>query len=142
MPEPAPSSHDRVQARRPKFSTRAAWVERLRRDSVRDSGPATGWRGRYPRAFFLAIEAVCALFGFPGMGWIMSGQALVGVAAIVVSPILGWVVIPSVFPPSEARQAPLIAPVPVLAYLGISTLLSLTFLWLSLAQEGRTESQV
>jgi hypothetical protein len=65
---------------------------------------ATGWRERFtlyqgPVTPDLArlnpplrvlIEFVCALFGFPGFGWVMSTRVVVGVVLMLVGPAFAW----------------------------------------------------
>ena len=36
------------------------------------------------------IEFTCALFGFPGFGWVMSTRVVVGVVLMLVGPAFAW----------------------------------------------------
>jgi hypothetical protein len=40
------------------------------------------------------MEFFGALFGFPGLGWLYAGQALVGVALLCAGPAVAWALIP------------------------------------------------
>lgn len=62
-------------------------------------GKEPAWRRRIPITYFLLAEAVGALAGFPGFGWIMSGRALVGLTMACVSPALAWAIVPLLMSP-------------------------------------------
>lgn len=44
----------------------------------------------------VAVEAVTALCGFPGLGWLISGRVVTGVVLLAVVPSLVWGIIPMV----------------------------------------------
>ncbi len=43
----------------------------------------------------VAVEFVAALFGFPGLGWLISGKVMTGLFLLVVGPSIFWGVLPA-----------------------------------------------
>lgn len=112
---------------------RATWRSEIQQTAYRYNGPTSRVRRKYSNRYFLAIEAVFGFMGFPGLGWLFSGQAIVGVALIVVSPIILFVFIPIVISVNHVTDQFLGAPMHMMLYIGASTLLSVLSLWLTLA---------
>ncbi|MCB0026550.1 MAG: hypothetical protein KDE28_01500, partial [Anaerolineales bacterium] len=110
---------------------RAAWWADMRQLPVRTNGVAAAWRQRIPITYLLAAEAMSGLFGFPGLGWILSGRPILGLPLMLTGPAVAWAVIPLLFSPYG--DGPLLAwgRYALLVYLLVSTLLSVGGLWLS-----------
>ncbi len=70
----------------------AAW-DRLKA-STHAYSPAPEWMDRARWYWFVAIEVVAAASGFPGLGWIFAGRAVVGLPLALVGPAMAWAVIP------------------------------------------------
>lgn len=73
---------------------RREWFERWRETLATYSGPLPERVRKIPIPAILAMELVGALFGFPGLGWLYSGQALLGVALLCIGPGVAWALIP------------------------------------------------
>jgi hypothetical protein len=75
-------------------SSRAEWLMRWRENVAGYTGPLPPRVAKMPLAFILVIECMGALFGFPGLGWLYAGQAIVGVALLCLGPAVAWALIP------------------------------------------------
>ncbi len=73
---------------------RAEWMARWRENAATYTGPLPPRVDKMPLGFILLIECVGALFGFPGLGWLYAGQAIVGVFLLCVGPAVAWALIP------------------------------------------------
>jgi len=78
---------------------RADWLARWREALSSYSGPLPERVQNIPLPFVLALEFISALFGFPGLGWLYAGQALVGVAFLCAGPAVAWALIPLLISP-------------------------------------------
>lgn len=74
--------------------SRAEWFARWRENVATYSGPLPPRVQKIPLAFILAMEFFGALFGFPGLGWLFAGQAIVGVTLLCLGPAVAWALIP------------------------------------------------
>lgn len=78
-------------------ATRAArveWSARWRENLATYTGTLPPRVQKIPLGFILMIEFMGALFGFPGLGWLYAGQAIVGVAMLCIGPAIAWALIP------------------------------------------------
>lgn len=66
---------------------------------VRFSGPMPKSLHRIPPMYMIMVEAVGALMGWPGLGWLFAGQMMVGVALLIIGPAITWAVLPLLFSP-------------------------------------------
>ncbi len=73
---------------------RAEWFGRWRESFASYSGPLPERVQKIPLPALLAIEFFAAFFGFPGLGWLYAGQALLGVALMCLGPAVAWALIP------------------------------------------------
>ncbi|MGE5224295.1 MAG: hypothetical protein ACM3PY_17805 [Omnitrophica WOR_2 bacterium] len=121
---------------------RAEWADSLAHIADRYNGPARPWLMRFPMRYYLIAEAVSSIAGFPGLGWILSGKAFPGVLFMIVGPVLAWAAIPSLFDPFMTGLLVPIGYESVLVYLGITTLLSVFSLWMSIRRRMRVLSTI
>jgi len=78
---------------------RREWAARWR-DSLREySGPLPPRVEKMPLLAIVAIEFFGAMFGFPGLGWLYAGQALVVVIMLCAGPSVAWALIPMLTSP-------------------------------------------
>lgn len=117
---------------------RREWADHLRHIPDRYNGPAPRLRRHFPIGYFLGAEAAGAVVGFPGLGWILSGQALVGVPLALTGPAIAWAVVPILMDPYGSGQLAALGIYAPIIYLGTSSLLSIGFLWLSLTRRSRS----
>lgn len=111
---------------------RAAWWAGIQNLPGRYNAPLTGWRRHIPRGYYLAVEAIGAIVGFPGLGWIMSGQALPGVPMALAGPAIAWAAVPIMMSPYGNGPLVSLGILAPILYLTLSTLLSVGLLWLTL----------
>ncbi len=95
-------------------------------------------REHFPPGYFLLIEAVLGILGFPGIGWIFSGKGSLGLGIAIISPIFAWVGVPILMTLYHLDAMTPIGPVAILAYLAFSTLLSVTALAVSLYKTAQS----
>lgn len=113
-----------------------AW-RALMAELSRHDAPPKPWRNHIPRAALLLPEAIGALTGFPGLGWILSGRALIGVPLMFAGPALAWAVLPLILSPYGAFARPDSALFVIQGYLVISAAVSVLALWVGLLwQDG------
>ena len=62
------------------------WRERF----DRYEGPVTPDLARLNPPLRVLVEFTCALFGFPGFGWVMSTRVVVGVVLMLIGPAFAW----------------------------------------------------
>ncbi len=62
------------------------WRERL----SLYQGPVTPDLAKLNAPLRVLIEFTCALFGFPGFGWVMSTRVVLGVVLMLVGPAFAW----------------------------------------------------
>jgi cytochrome c oxidase cbb3-type subunit 1 len=78
---------------------RRAMVQHWRGGPARFAGPIPDRIRRIPAGYVLGMEAVGGLFGWPGVGWLYSGQALPGIAMLMAGPAVAWALLPMLFSP-------------------------------------------
>ena len=78
---------------------RADWSAELRQMPTRYSGPMPRRNRRIPRLRLLGVEFVSGLFGFPGLGWLYSGRAVMAIALLLAGPGITWALLPMLFSP-------------------------------------------
>ncbi|MDQ6905223.1 MAG: cbb3-type cytochrome c oxidase subunit I [Chloroflexota bacterium] len=97
----------------------------LRNTLARYNGQQHPWRRRIPSGYFLAVEALAASAGFPGLGWIMSGRPLIGLPLAMIGPAIAWGIIPLLASPyGSGLLTPFANGSALVVYLGTSTVLS------------------
>lgn len=106
----------------------------LLRELDRHNAPPKPWRARIPDSAVLLPEALAALFGFPGLGWILSGRALVGVPLMFGGPALAWAVLPLLFSPYSDLGLTATVFAAIQSYLIVSAVLSVAGLWFMLSR--------
>lgn len=109
----------------------AAW-RALLRELDRHNSEGAAWQRRMPNAYSLLPEAATAIFGFPGLGWIIAGKALIGVPLMFAGPAIAWAFLPLLISPySDVGRADG-GPMLIQIYLIVSAVLSVSALWLAL----------
>jgi hypothetical protein len=117
---------------------RHEWLVEFRLRLMNINGPEYGWYRRTPIWQFLIFEALGAIVGFPGFGWILDGRPVIGVPMAMCGAMMAWGVVPLLSSPD--LPGPL-APYPVLAplvYLGVTTLVSVLALGWTLTHRPNT----
>ncbi len=107
---------------------RAEWLARWRENLATYTGPLPPRVQKIPLPFILAMEFFGALFGFPGLGWLYAGQALLGVALMCAGPAVAWALIPLLTSPFADTIFQPYGINLLFAWLGGTALLSTTFL--------------
>lgn len=107
---------------------RAEWLARWRESVSSYSGPLPPRVQKIPMPFLLAMEFFAALFGFPGLGWLYAGQALVGVAMLCTGPAAAWALVPLLTSPFADTLFEPYGINLLFAWLGGTALLSTSFL--------------
>ncbi len=95
------------------------------------------WRYRVPKAQILAPEFIGAIFGFVGLGWILSGRALIGVPLMFGGPVVAWAIIPMLLSPYGDGRLPHLNPIALEVYLALSAVISVTLLWSMIGASSR-----
>jgi hypothetical protein len=54
---------------------------------------------RIPLIYVIGMELLGGLFGWPGLGWLYSGQAMIAVAMMLIGPAIAWALLPMLFSP-------------------------------------------
>lgn len=78
---------------------RADVAEEWRSTPRRINGPMPERLKRVPARYIVGVELMLGLFGFPGAGWLFAGQALPGVALLIIGPGIAWAALPALFSP-------------------------------------------
>lgn len=78
---------------------RSDWLARWRESYAAYSGPLPERVKKIPMPLIVLIEIFASLSGFPGLGWLYSGQALMGVMLMVLGPAVAWALIPLLISP-------------------------------------------
>jgi hypothetical protein len=120
---------------------RAEWRQHLLQVPERLNGPMPGWRKNIPTIYILAAEAVSASVGFPGLGWLLSGQGIVGIPLGLTGPAIAWGVIPMLFSPYGNGPLVPLGSNSLLIYLSATTLLSVGALWISQVRQRQVLSE-
>ena len=106
------------------------------------NGEPAAWLPRIPVRYLLGAEAASAAFGFPGLGWILSGVPLIGVPMMLGGPPIAWALLPLLSSPLGTGPLMWLGIwQSVLAYLAVSTALSLTGLAITLWVRRSTFSE-
>jgi hypothetical protein len=75
-------------------ASRAEWFGRWWDALAAYSGPLPPRVQKMPLGYILMIEFFAGVFGFPGLGWLYAGQAVVGVGLLCAGPAVAWALIP------------------------------------------------
>ena len=103
------------------------------------NGEQVGWQRRIPVRYLLSAEAAGAVFGFPGLGWILGGVPLIGVPLVLGGPPIAWALLPLLSSPfGSAPLGWLGLWQSVLIYLVASTAVSVGGLWIALRTRRRS----
>ena len=78
---------------------RAAMMAGARQAPARYNGPVPPALRKLPRGRVLGMEFAGGLFGWPGLGWLYSGQAMPGIALMLIGPSISWALLPILFSP-------------------------------------------
>jgi hypothetical protein len=113
---------------------RADWLHSLRTLPTRYSGPGTRWQRRAPAFYFLAIEAISAGTGFPGLGWMLAGYALPGLPLLLAGPGIAWALLPILSSPYGDGPLSAYGLLGMIVYLTSSMVLSVAALAWALRQ--------
>jgi heme/copper-type cytochrome/quinol oxidase subunit 1 len=113
---------------------RARWLHSLRTLPTRYSGTGTRWQRRAPTFYFLAIEAVSAGTGFPGLGWMLAGYALPGLPLLLAGPAIAWALLPILSSPYGDGPLSAYGLLGLVVYLASSMVLSVGALALTIRQ--------
>lgn len=108
---------------------RAEWFARWRETLSSYSGPLPPRVEKIPLPFILAMEFFAAFFGFPGLGWLYAGQALLGVSLMCLGPATAWALIPLLVSPFAATVFQPLGVNLLFGWLGGTAVLSTIFLW-------------
>ena len=104
------------------------------------NGAPVGWRQRIPVRYLLGAEAAGAVFGFPGLGWILGGIPLIGLPIMLGGPPIAWALLPLLSSPFGTGPLGWLGMwQSVLIYLAASTALSVAGLWIALSRRPRSE---
>lgn len=114
---------------------RAAGWRMVKAEMARHDGPRPRWLRQVPIAALLLPETIGAVTGFPGLGWILSGRALIGVPLIFAGPALAWAVLPLILSPYGPVARPDTLFIIIQGYLIVSATLSVLTLWACIRSE-------
>lgn len=107
---------------------RAGWA-RFAQAVGRNNSASESWRRRVPTWSFVLPEFFSALFGFPGVGWILSGRAMIGGPLILAGQAVAWAILPIMLSPYGDRRLPQLTPAMLEGYLVATAVVSATALW-------------
>lgn len=105
-----------------------AW-QTLSREIAHHNATAATWRRHIRKRQLLIPELIGALFGFPGLGWMLSGRTLIGLPLMFGGPFVAWAVFPSLLSPYGDARLPHIDPSTLQIYLLVSAAVSVGALW-------------
>jgi hypothetical protein len=118
---------------------RARMLVDIRQTPSRFSGPMPSRLKRTPTLHILGMEFVGGLFGWPGVGWLYSGQAMPAIFLLMAGPSVAWALLPMLFSPFTNTIFSRWGWPTLLVWLPISALLSSSLLFLSLRMHSRSE---
>jgi hypothetical protein len=121
---------------------RARMLVDIRQTPSRFSGPMPARLKRTPTFHILGMEFVGGLFGWPGVGWLYSGQAMPAIFLLMAGPSIAWALLPMLFSPFTGTVFSRWGWSTLLVWLPISALLSSSLLWLSLRMHRRSEKAI
>lgn len=121
---------------------RRVWLLSLLNLPERLNGQPSVWREHIPPAYFVAAEAIGASFGFPGIGWLLSGQGVVGIPLALTGPAAAWAFVPFLMSPYEDGPLAVYGLWPLVIYLLASASLSVSFLALTLYRPFRRRKKL
>lgn len=78
---------------------RAEMAASFRQAPARFAGPMPERLRRVSPSYILALEFAGGLFGWPGIGWLLAGQALPAVGLMMAGPAIAWALLPMLFSP-------------------------------------------
>jgi hypothetical protein len=107
---------------------RSETIAQVRERLAQYSGPLPPRVEKMPLPFLLALELLAGVFGFPGLGWLYAGQAIVGIGLLVVGPAIAWALIPFLTSPFSDTVFQPYGITVLFVWLGASSVLSSVFL--------------
>ena len=116
---------------------RQAMVAEWRLAPARFSGPMPARLQRIPLFQVLGMEFIGGCAGWPGLGWLYAGQALPGVALLLLGPAIAWALLPMLFSPFTETALSQWGWVVLLVWLPASSLLSAALLALFIRRSRR-----
>ncbi len=108
---------------------------------AQNDSSAASWRRRIPKIQIVVPELVAGLFGFPGLGWILSGRAMVGVPLMMGGAAVSWAIIPLLLSPYSSGGLPHLTPAALETYLIVSAILSSALLLVVMISSGRARHE-
>lgn len=120
---------------------RKAWLHDLKALPSRYNGPVPAWRRKIPHSYLMAAEAFGAFAGFPGIGWMLSGQAIPGLPMVLIDPGIAWAVLPLLMSPFGDGPLTSHGIKALLIYLVGSAAVSVTLLRVSLSMQLKKARQ-
>ncbi len=99
------------------------------------------WRRHVSRRHILLPEVIGAIFGFPGLGWIMSGRSIIGVPLMFGGPVIAWAVMPMLTSPYGDARLPHLDFLALEIYLGASAVVSSAILAFALSFRGNGQER-
>lgn len=78
---------------------RRDWLARWRDSFGQYTGPLPPRVEKMPILAIVAIEFFGGMMGFPGLGWLYAGQAIIGVFLLCAGPAVAWALIPMLISP-------------------------------------------
>lgn len=99
------------------------WIE-FKNGLAKNDTSGAPWRKRIPKLYYIAPELMAGLFGFPGLGWILSGRAMVGVPLIMGGAAVSWAILPLLLSPYGDGRVPQLSLASLEIYLLISAAVS------------------
>ncbi|MBF9030963.1 hypothetical protein HKCCE3408_11210 [Rhodobacterales bacterium HKCCE3408] len=107
---------------------RAGW-DQFKRAIARNNTSSESWRQQVPYWTFVLPEFLSAMFGFPGVGWLLSGRAMIGGPLILAGQATAWAILPILLSPFGEHSLPQLTPTLLESYLVATAVLSATALW-------------
>lgn len=99
------------------------------------------WRQHIPKTQHLRPELATGLFGFPGLAWILSGRATIGLPVISTGAAIFWAIIPLLLSPYGDGRQPHLSPLALEFHLVLSAVTSTPALFSTMhASERRHRS--
>lgn len=118
---------------------RAKMLADIRLTPARFSGPMPDRLKHFPTPLILGFEFVGGLFGWPGVGWLVSGQTMPGIFLLLVGPSIAWALLPMLFSPFTDTVFSQWGWLTLLVWLPASASLSSSLLWISMHMHIRSK---
>lgn len=123
--------------RNTEHSRRSGWV-RFKAALGQNNTTSEPWRRRIRPWMLVTPEFFSALFGFPGVGWLLSGRAAIGGPLILAGQVISWAILPMLLSPFGDRRLPQIGPETLEVYFFLTAIVSSGCLWWVLSRHRRS----